>query len=212
MELKTENLIPENSSPGPDKNGTFNLLAVSPTDIWRKPPKIDNFNAPIIYHSIPISSFKSAHVTAKGEWLTLYDQGGLFLVLPPKKGSEQKRWIKSGVEFYQGKPMMSVVAADEWADWSLLSLATRGEERNGSVTVEFEREQEEDGSWGSVLRVLLVGRFGVKTPIREISWAFWDVDESEELWIGMYAAKPISDIRDTLAVQFEDFVVEARTD
>ncbi|TVY36787.1 Uncharacterized protein LSUB1_G004138 [Lachnellula subtilissima] len=190
MDLQTANLIPENSSPGPDGKGTFNLLAVAPTDVWRKPPNIDNFNAPIIYHSIPISSFKSAHVTAKGEWMTLYDQGGLFLVLPPKKGGEQKRWIKSGVEFYQGKPMMSVVAADEWADWSLLSLATRGEERNGSVTVEF----------------------GVKTPIREISWAFWDVDESEELWIGMYAAKPISDARDTLAVHFEDFVVDVRTD
>jgi uncharacterized protein len=211
MELKTANLI-ESNSPGPHSDGKFKLLAVPPTDIWRKPPNIDNFTAPIIYHSIPISSFKSAHVTATGDWKTLYDQGGLHLVLPPKKGSSQKRWVKSGIEFYQGKPMMSVVAADEWADWSLLPLSTKGEERSGSVSVEFEREQEEDGSWGSVLRVLQVGRFGVKTPIREVTWAFWDVDESQDLEIGMYAAKPIKDERESLAVEFEDFAVEVRKD
>jgi regulation of enolase protein 1 (concanavalin A-like superfamily) len=113
---------------------------------WRKPPNIDNFTAPIIYNTIPISTFSSARVTAKGPWETLYDQGGLFLVLPPKKGGTQKRWVKSGIEFYQGKPMMSVVAADEWADWSLLPLGKEDEEK-GSMTVEFEREKEEDGSW-----------------------------------------------------------------
>jgi len=107
---------------------------------------------------------------------------------------------------------MSVVAADEWADWSLLPLSTKGEEKSGSVSVEFEREQEEDGSWGSVLRVLLVGRFGVKTPIREVTWAFWDVDESQDLEIGFYAAKPMKDEREWLTVEFEDFTVETRED
>lgn len=40
--------------------------------------------------------------------------------------------------------MMSVVAADEWADWSLLPLS-KEDEAKGSMTVAFERE-EEDGS------------------------------------------------------------------
>ncbi|TVY78583.1 Uncharacterized protein LSUE1_G004626 [Lachnellula suecica] len=209
MELKTANLVPSNPSPGPDSDGKFNLHAVSPTDIWRKPPALDNFNAPIIYRSLPISSFSSARVTASGPWKTLYDQGGLFLTLPPKKGSTQKRWVKSGIELYEGRPMMSVVAADEWADWSLLPLS-KGDEEKGSMTVEFERDREEDGSWGTVLRVRLVGDDGTKMPIREVTWAFWDVDESEEIWIGMYAAKPISDEREWLSVDFEDFVVEKR--
>lgn len=131
-------------------------------------------------------------------------------MLPPKKGSTQKRWVKSGIEYYQDKPMMSVVAADEWADWSLLPLSTKGDERTGSMTVEFEREQEEDGSFGPVLRVLLLGRFGIKTPIREITWAFHDVDESEEIEVGIFAAKPTEDKREFLTVEFEDFVVETR--
>lgn len=106
---------------------------------------------------------------------------------------------------------MSVVAADEWADWSLLPLSKEGEVK-GSMTVEFEREREEDGKWGTVLRVLLVGEDGAKMPIREVTWAFWDVDESEELWVGMYAAKPISDEREWLSVDFKDFAVERRDD
>jgi regulation of enolase protein 1 (concanavalin A-like superfamily) len=144
MEFYTANLIPSNANPGPSDTGKFKLRAVPPTDIWRKPPNLDNFTAPIIYNALPISTFKSARVTAKGPWKTLYDQGGLFLVLPPKKGGFQKRWFKSGIEFYQGKPMMSVVAADEWADWSLLPLS-KEDEAKGSMTVAFERE-EEDGS------------------------------------------------------------------
>jgi hypothetical protein len=63
---------------------------------------------------------------------------------------------------------------------------------------------------GTVLRVLLVGKQGEKMPIREVTWAFWDIDESEELWIGMYAAKPISDEREYLEVEFEGFAVEKR--
>jgi len=146
MEFQTANLIPSNANPGPFDTGKFKLRAVSPSDIWRKPPNLDNFTAPIIYKALPISTFKSARVTAKGPWKTLYDQGGLFLVLPPKTGGSQKPWVKSGIEFYQGKPMMSVVAADQWADWSLLPLSRESEEQ-GSMTVEFEREKEEDGSW-----------------------------------------------------------------
>jgi regulation of enolase protein 1 (concanavalin A-like superfamily) len=57
-------------------------------------------------------------VSETGEWSTLYDQGGLILVLPAKKSGTQKRWMKTGIEFYHNKLCMSVVAADGWADWS----------------------------------------------------------------------------------------------
>lgn len=86
----------------------------------------------MISKSIRSSSFKSARVSASGEWNTLYDQGGLVLVFPPKKPGTQKRWIKTGIEFYNNKPKMSVVAADEWADWSLLPLSA-GDERAGKM-------------------------------------------------------------------------------
>jgi hypothetical protein len=182
------------------------LSATAPTDIWRKPPNLDVFNAPIISKSIPISAFKSVRVSASGEWSTLYDQGGLVLVLPPKRAGTQKRWVKSGIEFYNNKPRMSIVAADEWADWSLLPLSAE-DERAGKMTVVMERELE-DGVWNSVLRISLVDEKGGKMPIREVTWAFHDLGADDEMLIGVYAAKPTKDDRDELLVNFEGFEIE----
>jgi len=184
------------------------LRATAPTDIWRKPPNLDVFNAPIISKSIPISSFKSIRVSASGEWSTLYDQGGLVLVLPAKKSGTQKRWVKTGIEFYNNKPRMSVVAADEWADWSLLPLSAE-DERAGKMRVEMERELE-DGVWNSVLRISLVDEKVGKIPIREVTWAFHDLDEEAEMIVGVYAAKPTKDDRDELLVNFEGFEIQYR--
>jgi hypothetical protein len=63
---------------------------------------------------------------------------------------------------------MSVVAADEWADWSLVPLSEVNalQER---VTVEIERDREADGTLESVLRVLMVEENGTQTPVREVT-------------------------------------------
>ena len=196
--------------PQPVPDGPFTIHTPAPTDIWRKPPSRDVFDAPVTYKSLPISTFKRARVTATGDWKTLYDQGGLVLVLPPKKSSSQKRWVKCGIEFYDGVPRMSVVAADKWADWSLLPLSGP-DEAAGRMTVEVERQQEKDGRWGSVLKIYLVeGERGSRMPIREITWVFHDLDETEDMWVGVFAAKPTRDERDELVVTIEKFEVEMR--
>lgn len=132
-------------------------------------------------------------------------------MLPPKKKSsatqEQKRWVKTGIEFYNGRPFMSVVAADEWADWSLVPLSGANA-LQGQVTVEIEREREADGKFGSVLRVLMVEDGGESTPVREITWAFHGVDEEEEMWVGVFAAKPTKSKVKELLVRFEGFEIE----
>jgi uncharacterized protein len=197
-------------SASPTPSGSFTLSASAPTDIWRKPPNLDVFTAPIIYQSLPISSFLSARVTVSAEWKTLYDQGGLVVVLPRKKSSatpEQKRWVKTGIEFYHGRPFMSVVAADEWADWSLVPLSGANA-LQGRVTVEIERDREEDGKLGSVLRVLMVEDGGERTPVREITWAFHDVEEEEQMWVGVFAAKPTKSELKELLVRFDGFEIE----
>lgn len=137
-------------------------------------------------------------------------------MLPATKSSTdvteraQKRWVKAGIEFYDGKPMMSVVAADRWADWSLLPLEAGEDEKEGKMTVVVEREREEDGEFGSVLRVLKVGRDGKRTPIREVTWAFHDADEEAEMWVGMFGAKPTESEVEELVVRLEGFEVERR--
>lgn len=105
--------------------------------------------------------------------------------------------------------MMSTVAADLYADWSLLPLRAEDEEK-GTMTVEVEREEEKDGSYGSVLRILLVGRDGKSVPIREVTWAFHDLDESEEMWVGMLVAKPTESESKELEVKLEGFEIKLR--
>jgi uncharacterized protein len=209
MTYQHANQPPNTTPPQPVPDGSFKIHAPAPTDIWRKPPNLDVFNAPITYKSLPISSFKRARATVTGEWKTLYDQGGLVLVFPPRKSGTQKRWVKCGIEFYNNVPRMSVVAADEWADWSLLPLSG-ADEVAGRMTVEVEREREEDGSWGSVLRICLVDGERGRMLIREITWAFHDLDEREEMWVGVFAAKPTRDERDELVVTIEKFEIETR--
>jgi regulation of enolase protein 1 (concanavalin A-like superfamily) len=188
MALKYANCDPSTPPQQLGPNSTFTLIAKSDTDIWRKPPSTDVFNAPIIYKSLPISSFRRARITVSANWTTLYDQGGLLFVIPGKSdddsGSQKRRWIKTGIEFCGGRPCMSVVVADHWADWGLSSLP---EGAGGKVTVEIERDGKEmDGT----MRVLVVGEDQQKTPVREVTSVFWDVDESQECWVGAYAAKP----------------------
>ncbi|GAB7356820.1 hypothetical protein MBLNU459_g7701t2 [Dothideomycetes sp. NU459] len=190
-------------------DGNVALKTTAKTDVWRKPPSLDVFNAPFMYKSIPISRFKRARVSAIGEWNTSYDQGGLMIVLPSTKSrpTDQKRWIKTGIEYYHGRPMMSVVAADLWADWSLLPLPAK-DEKEGRMSVVVEREKEE-GDYGSVLKIMLVEKDN-ETPIREVTWAFHDLNEDEEMWVGMVVAKPTTSEKNELVVEFEGFTIETR--
>lgn len=211
MEFQYANFPASEPLPKLDADGKVTLRSKATTDVWRKPPAHDVFNAPFMYKALPVSQFKSAKVSAMAKWKTLYDQGGLMLVFPSTKSrpTEQKRWVKTGIEFYHGRPMMSVVAADLWADWSLLQLSPDAE-KEGRMTVLVEREVE-DGEFNSVLRVSLVGKDS-NTPIREVTWAFHDLDETQEMWIGMAVAKPQVGEGEELSVHFEGFNIETRTE
>jgi hypothetical protein len=122
----------------------------------------------------------------------------LSLSFRPVRAASKGRWVKAGVEFYEGKLNISIVAADLWADWNLLPLSETAIKQN-EVSIEFEREQKEDGSYGMVLKAY-VNRYngGEKTMIREVTWVFHEQDEEDEMWIGVYAARPIQDEREAL--------------
>ncbi|CEO58297.1 hypothetical protein PMG11_03028 [Penicillium brasilianum] len=154
----------------------FTITAPSSTDIWSKPPSTTRFSAPILYQSMPLTSFKRVRVAINAQWQHLYDQGGIILVLRNADGSQ--KWVKSGIELTHGKPHLGVVAKDRWADWSLLPVPSGG----GAATIEMVREA--DGS----LWIYLVE--GVqKSPIREVTWVFQE-EGVEEVWVGVYAARP----------------------
>ena len=192
--------------PPPATSTTFTLSpdASSPTDIWRKPgpPPVKTFNAPIIYKSLKLQSFQRARVTISAVWSNLYDQGGLVFVLPAAgvEPTDQK-WVKTGIEFYQGKPYVSTVAADAWADWSLVSAPIH----EGGVTLEIERKEKDDTLWIYVID----GQ--TKVPIREVTWVLSEPD-AEVCWVGVYAATPTiggpDDESKPLNVKFEGWELE----
>ncbi|KAL8770195.1 MAG: hypothetical protein Q9209_004037 [Squamulea sp. 1 TL-2023] len=159
----------------PSTSETFTLHTPPNTDIWRKPqPLTDSFNAPRYLTTIPLKELKSAQVTVKGAWKTLYDQGGLLIVIPPpaaaEDSAEKQRWIKTGIEFYDGKPHISAVACDRM-------------ERE----VEPQTKEKTSTMW---IRYLDSGS-GEWKPIREITWGFENDDG--DVQIGVYAAKPTPD-------------------
>ncbi|KAG0649173.1 Regulation of enolase 1 [Hyphodiscus hymeniophilus] len=189
-------------TPPSPSSTTFQLTTQASTDIWRKPgpPEIQTFNAPILYKSLPLSVFQRARVTVSAPWSTLYDQGGLVFILPESSDGSRK-WIKSGIEFYQGEAYVSTVAADRWADWSLVQTGLRG---GREVTLEFERSPEEGTLW------IYVVDGEKKIPVREVTWILSEGDE-KECWVGVYAAKPTESSKGTepeLVVDFKGWELD----
>ncbi|OJJ43271.1 hypothetical protein ASPZODRAFT_19674 [Penicilliopsis zonata CBS 506.65] len=172
----------------------FSVTAPPSTDVWAKPPATRPFNAPILYRSIPLAKFKRVRVAFNAAWKDLYDQGGLILLLDGADESKRK-WVKSGIEFTHGKPHLSTVVKDRWADWSLLPVPS------GGALATLEMVREDDGS----LWVYLVE--GVqKSPIREVTWVF-DGEDDVECWVGVYAARP-SEKKGDLEVHFGHLMIE----
>ncbi|KAL4874133.1 hypothetical protein BDV12DRAFT_159151 [Aspergillus spectabilis] len=171
----------------------FTIKAPPSTDVWAKPPSTERFNAPILYKSIQLAAFKRARVAISANWSQKYDQGGLILVLNGANGS--RKWVKTGIELTHGKPHLSTVTRDRWADWSLLSVPSGGT----GATLEIVREAD-DSLW-----IYLVE--GVqKSPIREVTWVFAEEDVAD-LWIGVYAARPSSE-GGVLVVNFASVVID----
>ncbi|GJJ06190.1 hypothetical protein Clacol_000379 [Clathrus columnatus] len=157
------------------------------TDLWRKPPSIDVSNIPAAYKRIPAKDFKRARVTVTAKWSRQYDQGGLVFFLPG--WPERKVWVKTGIEFVDGQPCVSVVGGrDDASDWSLIPSNSDSADAD-TVTIELEREGVDDKGNGSSLWVYKVEK-GNRIAIRELTWAFKEEELEGEIGVGIYAARP----------------------
>jgi regulation of enolase protein 1 (concanavalin A-like superfamily) len=202
-------LNPHGNDPPPSPLPTAFTLATPPgTDIWRKPPATHSFNAPILYSDFALDAFNHVRVTVGGAWKTLFDQGGLVLELLPTEQDGERKWVKAGIEFFDGKPHIGVVACDRWADWTLLELD--GDE----ATIEMEREVDLGGRTSS-LWIYVIGAEGKRRPIREITWVFGSHEPGNSYKtcrVGVYAAKPKGDEDDkarSLTVTFKNLEIDS---
>lgn len=191
---------------------TLHPSPTEPTDVWRKPPhgskaQVTSFNAPIIYKKTTLKEFKRVRATVTANFNILYDQGGLVLVFDPSSGPLKQKWIKTGVEHTHGKPFVSTVTCDNFADWS---LTPSGSSEN-YATVTFEMEKDPKG--GALWIYVVEGDGKERKPIREVTWIL-DLDEDVELWVGVYAATPIMEGRgetDGLEVKFENWELDLKS-
>jgi hypothetical protein len=107
--------------------------------------------------------------------LTFHNDGNRFR-LP---GESPPKWIKTGIELYNGKPRLSTVSCDNWADWSVTDfpdVAEAGQEV-GWTTMLIEKDKDGNGTGLWVYRVLPNGE---KVPLREICWVFGLLGKGEE--------------------------------
>lgn len=185
---------------------SLTLHAPPGTDFWRKPPALDASTAPTSLLTLPSARFRSVRARVSARWARQYDQGGLFLFFPSSAGAK-RCWLKAGVEFVQGSPRVSVVAAPEWADWSLHGSGADG----GHVTLEAVREDVDaaKGTGSSLFVYVVTDGKRAETPIREVTWAF---AEEGEVQVGVYAARPTTEgegDQEALEVTLEDIRVVA---
>ena len=92
----------------------------------------------------------TAQIRVQGEFRTLYDQAGLMVRI------DEKRWVKTGVEFTDGEAFLSTVVTDGKSDWSvaqpfkeLEDFRIRVTVKNGAMRIQASR----DGSFWPLLRL-----------------------------------------------------------
>ncbi|KAK4145964.1 uncharacterized protein C8A04DRAFT_26125 [Dichotomopilus funicola] len=197
---------------------TFTIVAQPGTDIWRKPPSTDVFNAPTalppstpqpLRHTGPLTSFLSARISLNFTPLEQYDQGGILLSLRRRSDNNPSapppKWIKSGIEFYNNYPRVSTVSCDRWADWSVADLvpgsssadsvsSTGKGKETGWTTIQIEKDKDGNGTGVWVYRIVRVGGCEgeeTKVPLREICWVFGEEQLEEwEVEVSAMAARP----------------------
>jgi len=196
------------NTPIPPWLGNFVLKARCGTDLWRKPSR-DTFTAPVLYTSCPLHFFRAevtVHIRLNSafEW----DQGGLVIFagpppvhtspganLPAYSPPPAGKWVKAGIEYYDGRTTASSVSASsDGADWSLVELPVGINE----LKVRFERVE-------SALWVFFDDGCDWK-KLREVTWFFHGVHE-KNVRIGVYASRPANFMSghalEELVVEFE---------
>ncbi len=166
----------------------------------------------------PLSSFVSATISFSLPCEEQYDQGGLLLsfrrrpVTVTEPSPPPPKWVKTGVEYYNGQRLLSTVACDHWADWSVAPLrsgSTKDAEGREWTSVAVRREGDENGTslWVYGIVQNSPGEGAERIPLREICWVYGGDEEEWEVSVQAMAARPEKGKQEELRVEFRDFQV-----
>ncbi len=117
----------------------------------------------------PVEGDFTARVRFSGDYRELYDQAGLMLRI------DARTWIKTGIEYTDGRMHFSVVVTNGRSDWSIIPLPNAG--RDDEIAVQLTRH-------GNAVRV----QFSVNDARWQLARLapFSDADAS----VGMMACSP----------------------
>jgi len=199
-----------NTVPQQDISGNKFTLQIPPnTDIFASPTTGYHFSAPVVYITLPLRDFCSAAATIAVPYTlspshqervddpTLqFDQGGLIFALlekgrltPTKEApggkSDHPRWIKAGIEVWEGKAWGSIVVREKWSDWSLFDV-----EKNsvpGAYRLRLQMEK-----LGDALMIFTQDENRARKIVRKVPWVFLEseVENVETVIVGVYGARP----------------------
>ncbi|CAF4532537.1 unnamed protein product, partial [Didymodactylos carnosus] len=155
---------------------TINVHTDGNTDFWRKTHYgFERDSGHFYYQSLPGDHSFTATVNIRGNYHTLYDQGGLML------RTDEKNWIKCGVEYVDDQQFASVVVTvNGWSDWSVVSikapevLKLRVRRVKEAVHIEFAEGEEGDFK---MMRLAYL-------PV---------IDNSQAMMVGIMCASPVED-------------------
>ena len=105
--------------------------------------------------------------------------------------------------------MLSTVACDRWADWSVTPLVVPSPGAAGAETWTTIAVEKAVDHHGTSLWAYHVREDGVKVPLREVCWAYGDGDaETWELEVLGMAARPEQKAESSLEVALREWEVK----
>jgi regulation of enolase protein 1 (concanavalin A-like superfamily) len=95
------------------ESGALHVVTGNETDFWRI-TSYGFIRDTGHFFGQPVAAPFTAQVRVQADFGELYDQAGLMVRI------DERQWLKAGVEFSDGRPMLSTVLTNDLSDWATM--------------------------------------------------------------------------------------------